>query len=467
MKTTRSFAEPSRISSGRFGIAAAIAILAAGRGARPCACARSLTPEADWATYVQACGSGARRGPGTKLGARRHSEGLMAMLRRHAIFAACAFVLAACSSIESLTPAVPLPSGSQVVTDPAGGATASPVAASAPGFVIETHARTDLENYSQFSFMTATTKGLAPDAAAKADERISGMIDAAVNDALAADDGACMEGEAKCGRFELTLVVLPCSGEFLCLKQDVNGVPVGSATSDQQVDVLVLDPATGRAVDFSRFVPLEATEGFLAAVNAEVAAAQQQAGFYDPAYPTEVTEGDIAGWAPLSDRIQIWFSRYAAGPGAMGAVTVSVPYPGGISSQPTPALLWRSLPSPPSDPVYVELKRVVERPDGSHLLTVDPYTPDLDAGPGQGCEAVYFRQPQDGFFCLANVTVRDREVTLLPDAQVFVGDSPVQLADLIDYVSTGPAVVFLYLDGSNYASAIVAYEPSTSITPLR
>jgi len=69
-------------------------------------------------------------------------------------------------------------------------------------------------------------------------------------------------------------------------------------------------------------------EGFLATVNAEVATAQQQAGFYDRAYPSEVIEDDIAGWAPLSDRIQIWFSRYAAGPGAMGAVTVSVPYAG-------------------------------------------------------------------------------------------------------------------------------------------
>ncbi len=250
------------------------------------------------------------------------------MFRRVASLAACALALVACSSIDALTRAVPLPSGLPAVVDPARGASDSATPTLAPGFAIDTHARTDLRNYAQFSFMTATTKGLAPDAAARADERIRGMIDAAVNHALAADDGACMEGEAKCGRFDLTLAVLPCSQEMLCLKQDVNGVPVGSATSDQQVDVLVLDPATGRAVDLSRFVSLEATDGFLAAVNAEVAAAQQQAGYYDPAYPTEVTEGDIAGWAPLSDRIQIWFSRYAAGPGAMGAVTVSVPYPG-------------------------------------------------------------------------------------------------------------------------------------------
>ena len=250
------------------------------------------------------------------------------MFRRLAAVVACALALAACSSVDSPNEARPLPSGSQAVIDPAVGASASATPASARGFAIETHARTDLRNYGQFAFMTATTKGLAPDAAAGADERIRGMVDAAVNDALAADDGACAEGEARCGIFELTLAVLPCPGEILCLKQDVNGVPVGSATSDQRVDVLVLDPVTGRALDLSRFVPPAATAEFLAAVNAEVAAAQQQAGFYDPAYPTEVTEDDIAGWAPLSDRIQIWFSRYAAGPGAMGAVTVSVPYPG-------------------------------------------------------------------------------------------------------------------------------------------
>ena len=187
------------------------------------------------------------------------------MNRRVASLAACALALAACSPIDSLNGAVPLPSGSQAViepavTDPAVGATASATPTSAPGFVIQTHVRTNLRSYSQFSGMTATTKGLAPDAAVRADERIGGMVDSAVNHALAADDGTCMEGEAKCGIFELTLAVLPCSGEILCLNQDVNGVPVGSATSDQQVDVLVLDPVTGRAVDLSRFVPPEANE---------------------------------------------------------------------------------------------------------------------------------------------------------------------------------------------------------------
>ena len=259
---------------------------------------------------------------------RRHSERWTTMFRRVASLAACALVLAACSSIDPLNEAMPFPSGSGAVSEPDGDATALAMPVSAAGFAIQTHARTDLRNYDRFSFMTATTKGLAPDAAARADERIRAMVDVAVNDALAADDGACIEGEAKCGIFELTLAVLPCSGEVLCLKQDVIGVPVGSATSDQRVDVLVLDRVTGRAVDLSRFVPIEATEEFLAAVNAEVAGAQQQAGYYDPAYPSEVTQDDIAGWAPLSDRIQIWFSRYAAGPGAMGAVTVSVPYPG-------------------------------------------------------------------------------------------------------------------------------------------
>lgn len=228
---------------------------------------------------------------------------------------------------------MPSPSGSQALSNPHGGATTAVIPSVAPGFVIEMHSRTDLRNYDRFSFMTATTRGLAPEAAAAADHRVSRMVDSAVNDALAADDRTCMDGEPRCGSFDLTLSVLPCAGEILCLKQDVTGVPVGSATGDQRVDVLVLDRLTGQSIDLSRFVPSDATEEFLTAVNTEVASAQQQAGFYDPAFPAELTVGDIGGWAPLADRIQIWFSRYAAGPGAMGAVTVSVPYPGDRSPQ--------------------------------------------------------------------------------------------------------------------------------------
>ena len=122
---------------------------------------------------------------------RRHSEMRMMMFRRVASLAAGALALAACSSMDSLNEAVPLHSGSEVVTDPARGVSASATPVSALGFEIETHARTDLRNYDQFSFMAATTRGLAPDAAARADERIRGVVDAAMNDALTADDGAC------------------------------------------------------------------------------------------------------------------------------------------------------------------------------------------------------------------------------------------------------------------------------------
>lgn len=268
--------------------------------------------------------------------------------------AACAGLLAACSTPASEPATAPSsPSGSSAnasAIPAAPSASASPVAAAGPaGFTIQTQSRTDLQKYSQFTYMTATTTGLAPEAAATADERIKGMVDSAVNAALAGDDGECMEGETKCGIFEQTLTVLPCADQFICLKQDVNGVPVGSATSNQGVDVLVLDPATGRAVDLTSFVPRKATKKFLAAVNAEVASAQEQAGFYDPTYPPELTQEDFSGWAPLTDRIQIWFSRYAAGPGAMGAVTVAVPYPSDIAAAttaPTPAGIvtsWQGL----------------------------------------------------------------------------------------------------------------------------
>ena len=246
----------------------------------------------------------------------------MMMVSRVPVFAVCALVLAGCSMLSPSTE-----SGSQEVDPTGGGATAAAAPTSAPGFSIETHSRTDLKNYELFTFMTATVRGLSPDATATADERIRGMVDTAVNSALAADDGRCTDGVPKCGSFELALTILPCAEEVLCLKQDVNGAPVGSATSDQRVDVLVLDPKTGRAVDLTRFVPRGAKRNFVASVNDAVSLAQEQAGFYDPAFPNELTVGDFAGWAPLADRIQIWFSRYDAGPGAMGAVTVTVPYP--------------------------------------------------------------------------------------------------------------------------------------------
>lgn len=130
--------------------------------------------------------------------------------------------------------------------------------------------------------------------------------------------------------------------------------------------------------------------------------------------------------------------------------------PQGPNASPSEAR-WKALPSPPSNPTYVILKRVLPRADGSHLLTVDPLTPDFDSGPGQGCETFYIAQPQEGFYCLSNVTVRDRKVTLLPNAEIYFGDSQAQsMSDFLRALEQAPAAVTLGLDGDGYAESILA-----------
>ena len=116
------------------------------------------------------------------------------------------------------------------------------------------HSRTDLQNYGQFTYMTATTTGLTPEAATTADERIKGIVDAVVSAAVADDDGDCMEGETKCGYFEQTLKPISCRNGYLCLEQHVSAARVGMAISDEQVAVLVLDPKTGRTANLSEVV---------------------------------------------------------------------------------------------------------------------------------------------------------------------------------------------------------------------
>ena len=192
------------------------------------------------------------------------------------------------------------------------------------GFAIQPKSRTDLRNYSQFSYMTATTTGLPPEAASIADERIKGMVDAVVGAAVADDDGECLEGEPKCGYFEQLLKPLPCRDGFLCLEQHVYAAPVGLAISDEQVAVLVLDPHTGRAANLSDVVRESDREAFLDAVNESVAQVQKSEGAYDASDAPRFSEADFAAWAPRSDGIHVWFPKYAAGPGSMGVVEVVV-----------------------------------------------------------------------------------------------------------------------------------------------
>lgn len=386
-----------------------------------------------------------------------------------------AAMLAGCSSAPASAPLTAIsgtPSLTSSAASDAGASTAPDESessqAAVPGFLIQTHSRDDLRNYSEFSYMTATTTGLSAEAAATADERIKGVVDATVSDAVAGDDDECMEGESKCGYFQQSLKPLACTDGYLCVQQNVNAAWVGMAISDVQVAVLVLDPQTGRAANLSDVVLAKSRDAFLSAVNKEVSEVQKSAGVYNADDAPNFTEADFAAWAPLPDGIHIWFPKYTAGGGFMGVVEVVVPYPTDVSSgsgtagESSPASSstanWTRLENVETDPVFVILKAYREMPDGSMLLTVDPLSPDMGSGVGDGCPIATFQKP-DGAYCLTNTTVRDRRVTLKPNASVWVGDSGTTFKSMVDYISQGPTQVYVHLDKNGFADAIEAYEP--------
>lgn len=244
---------------------------------------------------------------------------------------ALAAVLAGCSSSPasvstSGSAAEPMPISTRT-PDASGSPAVDPsptTPAAMPGFSIQAKSRDDLRNYSEFTFMSATTTGLSAAAAAVADERIQGMVDAAVSEAVAGDDNDCLDGVSKCGYFQQSLKPIACTDGYLCIQQDVYAAPVGMAISDLQVAVLVMDPRTGRTVSLSEVVPAKNREAFLTAVNSAVSVTQKSAGVYDANDAPNFSEADFAAWAPLGDGVHVWFPKYTAGGGFMGVVEVVV-----------------------------------------------------------------------------------------------------------------------------------------------
>lgn len=127
-----------------------------------------------------------------------------------------------------------------------------------------------------------------------------------------------------------------------------------------------------------------------------------------------------------------------------------------VEESPT-APKWKALASPPSNPTYVILKRVVPQSDGSFLLTVDPVTPNFQEEGGDGCRPYYVKEPREGFFCLGNVTEKDRKVTLKPNAGIYYGDSsPLEMSEFMLALEQQPANVAIELDTANYAEVLLA-----------
>lgn len=261
----------------------------------------------------------------------------MGKIKRVTMISAVALLLAACSGEQGSAPQPPASpvAESDSPSSDEGSATPAEAEAIQPGIAIQSASRTDLRNFGTFTYMTGATTGLSPDAATAADERIAGMVDAAVRAAVLSDDGECLEGEPQCGYFVQTLTPLPCIESYLCVKQEVTFAGVGMAISDPSVEVLVIDPTTGRTVGIDNVVGEPFRRAFLDAVNAEVTSVQKSEEVFTDLDRPNFSEGDFAAWAPLADGIHVWFPKYTAGPGFLGIVEVAVPYPtdGGSSQE--------------------------------------------------------------------------------------------------------------------------------------
>jgi len=105
-------------------------------------------------------------------------------------------------------------------------------------------------------------------------------------------------------------------------------------------------------------------------------------------------------------------------------------------------------------PVYAELKALKAMPDGSHLLRVDPVSPDTEGAVNYDCMTYRWVDPP-GYFCPLNVSRKVRSVTLLPRAPVKILGEPASLGDLMRYVKQHKNTMMrLTLDGVGHVIAI-------------
>jgi hypothetical protein len=396
------------------------------------------------------------------------------MLRRVVALASCASLVAGCAPfmLPMQSARLPGPDPAQssgpadMVSPPASGGTPGTVPASLePGLVVTPTSRGDLSKFTTFTYDQARSSGLPPEVAAVVDEQldrsVSKFVDRAVKQQRSAE---CFDGVEPCASFALTIRQEACQG-YLCARVDVEAVPVGSAGSVSDTFVWVFDLLTGQATTLS------AAYGPLIGERLQAAARrwQKSRGIRPSDYP--VNPADLTGWLPADDGIRVWFPSGSLGPESEGVAMIVMPYD---SPEPSPdpsptRVRWRSITDAPSDPLYVLVKDYRMQPDGSILLTVDPLSPDLAGDEGPWCGTWTFADPP-GDWCLTNQRTRERKVTLLPDADVGIGDGIIAVGDLPDYIAaylsygndlqTEP-ISYLRLDARGFADQFVALGPST------
>lgn len=233
-------------------------------------------------------------------------------------------LVTACSE-GNTTVVEPLPSPTEVATDVVlpEMETVEPAPAVPPGIVIESQTRTDLSQYSEFMYDTASTVGLEPAAAELADSLLAALVDPWVEEAAAENETQdCLAGESKCGYFSSTLDLLKCSDGLLCVKSNVDKSGIGMATGFANIEVIRIDPESGTSISLREYLGDEGTRIFLNALNKSAELIQRVNGAYFADESPNYSLLSIPSWLPLSDGIHIWFPKYELGPGYLGVVEV-------------------------------------------------------------------------------------------------------------------------------------------------
>ena len=201
---------------------------------------------------------------------------------------------------------------------------------SQPAIVIQPSESMNLSKYSEFTFENAFSVGLEPEIATKADALLANLSDPWVAEAAAENETQeCLEGEAKCGFFALTLEWLDCEANLLCVKNSVAKAGIGMATGFSSVKTVRIDSETGRDVSLKEFLGNEQTSDFIDALNESTELIQRTNDSYFEDSPPNYSSESMPAWLPLPDGIHVWFPRYEVGPGYLGIVEVRLRSSGG------------------------------------------------------------------------------------------------------------------------------------------
>lgn len=193
-----------------------------------------------------------------------------------------------------------------------------------PGIVVEPPEALNLSKYFEFTYQTARSVGLDPDAALRADGLLSDLSLPLIEQAKRENDTEeCMADERECGFFSLILETPQCGDRLLCVKQTLGKAGLGMATGYSEVSVLRIDPASGAEVSLSELLGGRA-EAFIQTVNESAERIRVAHDFDMEDNRPDYSESTMPSWLPLTDGIHVWYPKYEVAPGAYGVVEIIV-----------------------------------------------------------------------------------------------------------------------------------------------